>query len=484
MLANEGVKDGCGQRSPTPLITGEFGHIRQKATNCTYIVGNSNRYNLATITFTKVSLYENDYFVLYDENGTVAHGPYFGTRDAFAILTNKKLLIDLIIDDEEKYHGREFRGYVKTFNYIVNPVSDVQKTGNQTFCGINVNRRKRSPPTSCRYVILKDIIEWNMQTQLVEKFREWNVIPKDGEIDCADDYCDGKLFLGKDASRPDGYIWRCGAKHQDMHRKQVYCKVRQPLRQHTFFFKSKLKLWQIAAFANLWIRKVPLWIIEEQTMISHKIAVAWSGFCREVAFDALMNVRQKLGGLGKVVEIDESKFGKRKYDKGHYVEGAWVFGGIERDSGEIFMEVVPDRTKETLLPLIDKWIEKGSTIYSDQWSSYRTLKLRGYTHMTVNHKNYFKDPETGVHTNSIESIWGHAKASVSERGRKAEFLGGYLARRAAAKHQDPMVLFFNYARLLLKSKPAVDIEDTEEDEKDISETKGAEGGSGGSYTLG
>ncbi|KAG8227915.1 hypothetical protein J437_LFUL011843 [Ladona fulva] len=37
-----------------------------------------------------------------------------------------------------------------------------------------------------------------------------------------------------------------------------------------------------------------------------------------------------LGGEGKVVEIDESKFGKRKFNRGRLVEGKWVFGGIER----------------------------------------------------------------------------------------------------------------------------------------------------------
>lgn len=37
----------------------------------------------------------------------------------------------------------------------------------------------------------------------------------------------------------------------------------------------------------------------------------------------------KLGGPGKTVQIDESKIGKRKYHRGHHVEGQWVFGGIE-----------------------------------------------------------------------------------------------------------------------------------------------------------
>lgn len=40
----------------------------------------------------------------------------------------------------------------------------------------------------------------------------------------------------------------------------------------------------------------------------------------------------KVGGPGKVVEIDESKFGKRKYHKGRRKDGVWVFAGIERDT--------------------------------------------------------------------------------------------------------------------------------------------------------
>lgn len=43
------------------------------------------------------------------------------------------------------------------------------------------------------------------------------------------------------------------------------------------------------------------------------------------------------------VEIDESKFGKRKYHRGHAVDGTWVFGGYERGSGRVFMVPVEDR---------------------------------------------------------------------------------------------------------------------------------------------
>ncbi len=38
-----------------------------------------------------------------------------------------------------------------------------------------------------------------------------------------------------------------------------------------------------------------------------------------------------IGGKNIVVEIDESKFGKRKYHRGHRVEGVWVLGMVERN---------------------------------------------------------------------------------------------------------------------------------------------------------
>ena len=56
---------------------------------------------------------------------------------------------------------------------------------------------------------------------------------------------------------------------------------------------------------------------------------------------------KKLGGPGEIVEIDDSKFGKRKYNKDCYLEGQWVFGGIKCDSGKVFMIAVEDRSSET-----------------------------------------------------------------------------------------------------------------------------------------
>ena len=34
----------------------------------------------------------------------------------------------------------------------------------------------------------------------------------------------------------------------------------------------------------------------------------------------------KIGGVGEIVEVDESKFGKRKYNTGKRVVGKWILG--------------------------------------------------------------------------------------------------------------------------------------------------------------
>ena len=46
---------------------------------------------------------------------------------------------------------------------------------------------------------------------------------------------------------------------------------------------------------------------------------------REVCVNWVFSRCKKIGGEGKVVEIDELKFGKRKYNVGRVVEGQWVF---------------------------------------------------------------------------------------------------------------------------------------------------------------
>lgn len=108
-----------------------------------------------------------------------------------------------------------------------------------------------------------------------------------------------------------------------------------------------------------------------------------------------------------IVEVDESKFGKRKSHRGHRVEGVWVVGGVERtQERKIFLTTVEDRKKDTLHLILSNYIKEGSEIRTDCWKGYCGLsRLAGkqYRHNTVNHAKEFKTA-SGVHTNTIEGI--------------------------------------------------------------------------------
>ena len=116
-----------------------------------------------------------------------------------------------------------------------------------------------------------------------------------------------------------------------------------------------------------------------------------------VVFWALQQGNQ-IGGVGFHVEIDKSKFGKRKYNEGRVIEGQWVFGGICHETRELFMVPMPTRDRDTLLSIIKEKILPGTTIISDCWKAYNCLEADGYKHFKVNHSVNFVDPDTHFHT--------------------------------------------------------------------------------------
>jgi hypothetical protein len=74
------------------------------------------------------------------------------------------------------------------------------------------------------------------------------------------------------------------------------------------------------------MQKVLSQTFQKEHQIDQHTVCDWFQFCREVVLDFIKIKYEMTGGEGKVVEIDDSKFRKRKYDRGHYVKGQWEFG--------------------------------------------------------------------------------------------------------------------------------------------------------------
>ena len=83
----------------------------------------------------------------------------------------------------------------------------------------------------------------------------------------------------------------------------------------------------------------PLKKVREELQISEPTGVDWFNFIRDVCAEYFNQNPVEIGGPGIHVEIDESKFGRRKYNRGRWQEGHWVFGGIERITGKSFLAV-------------------------------------------------------------------------------------------------------------------------------------------------
>lgn len=242
--------------------------------------------------------------------------------------------------------------------------------------------------------------------------------------------CGSHMKLKRVKDRKDGLTWRCRQTHRyHLDDKPYVCKdVKLSIRNGTWIQDSNLTPGIILELVYLWSQGMPLTHIEHELMVSHKTVIEWSAYLRDICQYKVMEASCKIGGPGIHVEIDESKFGKRKYYKGKRVLGQWIFGGREtEDKTKVFMVPVKNRKARTLVPLIVRWIELGSIIHSDCWRAYSRLKKLGYQHVTVNHSKHFVDPDTNACTNRIESDWRQAKATIPRYGIKRGLHSGYLA---------------------------------------------------------
>jgi len=116
-----------------------------------------------------------------------------------------------------------------------------------------------------------------------------------------------------------------------------------------------------------------------------------------------------------VFELDESYFGAKRV-RGKRGRGAAgktpVFGLLKRD-GRVFVSIVPNCSREELLPIIQGKILEGSTIHTDGWRAYDGLVLNGYDHYRVFHsENEFTRGKS--HVNGIECFWSFAKRRMAK----------------------------------------------------------------------
>ena len=222
--------------------------------------------------------------------------------------------------------------------------------------------------------------------------------------------------------------FRCQKLKAEGKKRKRACNTYVSLFQGTWFHRSRMDFETVTRFVNLFVQDYFSYkTAQDEFEITDKTICDWASFCREVLVAWCLDREDPIGGEGEIVEIDESKFGRRKYNVGRVIEGQWVFGAICRGTRSFFMVPVRDRSAATLLSIIKARVKPGTTIISDCWKAYDCLDSEGYRHLKVNHSLNFVDPLTKAHTNTIERKWRDAKRRVPGFGRRTSHFVGYLA---------------------------------------------------------
>jgi len=115
------------------------------------------------------------------------------------------------------------------------------------------------------------------------------------------------------------------------------------------------------------------------------------------------------------VEVDESYFGPRRQrgKRGRGARGKIVVLGLLKRNGKVYAQIIPDASREEILPIIRATVRSGADIYTDGWRSYDALAVYGYNHKKVNHqKNEFARED--VHINGVESFWSWTKRRLAK----------------------------------------------------------------------
>jgi transposase-like protein len=195
----------------------------------------------------------------------------------------------------------------------------------------------------------------------------------------------------------------------------------------TFFYESSLSCIQVLKIGLLWLAKAS---VETSICLTGHSSTTICNFYRhfrQLVSSSLTIEDQIIGGEGIEVAIDETKLGKRKYNRGHYVDGVWVLVGIELiPNGKIFLVPIENRSENTLSNLIVQYVRPRSIINTDMWRGYNGISSLGYIHLTVNHSLEFVNHATGACTNAAEGLNSGLKRRIPIRNRTRNLIDGHL----------------------------------------------------------
>lgn len=195
----------------------------------------------------------------------------------------------------------------------------------------------------------------------------------------------------KELRLPDGYVCpNCESKKYWLTAKHKVhcsnCEKEFSLTSGTIFQESKkpLLLW----FHIMW------WVVAQKTGASAYNLKDFMGFgSYETAWTWLHKLRRAMVRTGReklsgFVEVDETYIGGDEMGTGKQGRGAEAKSlvvvateCIGKQIGRVRFKIIPDASKESLLPFIENNLEHGCTVITDGWTGYSSLsESKEYKH--------------------------------------------------------------------------------------------------------
>lgn len=119
-------------------------------------------------------------------------------------------------------------------------------------------------------------------------------------------------------------------------------------------------------------------------------------------------VQRKMGGLGKVVQVDETML--NFWCKSHRARSpeprndALCIVECNLHITNVWVQTIPNKEARTIIPIVCSEVISGSIIHTDEPKSYSSLCRNAYIHNSVCHKYCFADKDTGFIHNTLSLL--------------------------------------------------------------------------------
>lgn len=201
------------------------------------------------------------------------------------------------------------------------------------------------------------------------------------------------------------------------------------IRKNSFFEGINISLLLIIKVLIRWAKDIPQGITVSMLEIDHRTYKKIITKFLNLVEDGFEN--NKLGGIGKVVQIDETALNHGiKAHRGRAANNktdALCIIEFETNIKRAFACVIADKKASTILPIICSNVVSNSIIHTDEHKSYSSLNDIGFIHDTVCHKYTFINHDTGTNTQAVESFNNSIKLDIKKRkGVKTELRQEFL----------------------------------------------------------